>query len=465
MIPLDQAYEEHLETIKEHLQQSELLAQYLETEEEEDYLALKEFYEPHIAQLYEQVALENPLQLLALERKLMDPALEGLFLQKILGFSVLRGVIDEQSVKYVFPQEHFKDVLTAICHSSNFEILKKRIGQTIQIGFALSSDIWVTNLIHSFHVRRIRNYLNAQRLERYRTPQARREALARYRKQFENQNFYTTQFPETLNELSIWAASIKQFLIYRITHELPNDTIRPHLHRFVHNEAFFGARDHLYIAMLYAMYFEREKEEDKELRQLFSRMRKELEYFQEWFFDILLELHNRQDIRVDAEADRRISAVIDRKRKDEIAAYYDLMTIVHEKGFQHEEALQAVKAFYDAHPGLSTINECVRRTIFHYFQHILENLDESEYSEMFQLFPHMRAYMDVFLNEKFKSDLKHTLLAYIRRLLKTYTDKRGKDYQDIKKFVANNFPEAQLLSEKEVVELFKTRRRKKKATS
>ncbi len=461
MVPLDKAYEEHLEAIKEHLQQSELLAQYLETEEEEDYLALKELYEPHIAQLYEQVATENPLQLIDLERKLMDPGLEGLFLQRILGFAVLRGVVDEQTMKYIFPQEHFKEVLTAICHSSNFEILKKRIGQTIQMGFALSSDIWVTNLINSFEVRRIRNYLNAQRLERYRTPEARRAALARYRKQFENQNFYTTKFPDTLNELSVWAESIKQFLIYRITHDLPNDSIRPSLHRFVMNEAFFGSRDHLYIAMLYAMYFDRSEEENEALKQLFTRMRKELEYFEEWFFDILLELHNRPDIAVDAAADLRMSKVIDRKVKDEVAAYYDLMETLHGKGFQHEEALQAVKAFYDAHPGLSTINECVRRTLFRYFSHILRNLDESEYPEMFQLFGHMRAYMDVFLNEKFKSDLRHELLAYIRRLQKTYTDKRGKDYQDIKKFVAGNFPEAGLLTDKQVVELFKTRRKKK----
>ena len=40
-----------------------------------------------------------------------------------------------------------KDVLRGICESSNFEVIKQRIGQTLQIGFALSSDIWVTNLL------------------------------------------------------------------------------------------------------------------------------------------------------------------------------------------------------------------------------------------------------------------------------------------------------------------------------
>ena len=54
-------------------------------------------------------------------------------------------------------------------------------------------------------------------------------------------------------------------------------------------------------------------------------------------------------------------------------------------------------------------------------------------------------------------------MAYIKKLLKKYTDKRGKDYQDIKKFVQVNFLELGFLKQKEIVELFKTRRKKKTA--
>ncbi len=49
---------------------------------------------------------------------------------------------------FILQRRCFKEVLFAICNSSNFEYLRKRIGQTIQTGFALSSDIWVTNLIN-----------------------------------------------------------------------------------------------------------------------------------------------------------------------------------------------------------------------------------------------------------------------------------------------------------------------------
>ena len=50
------------------------------------------------------------------------------------------------------------------------------------------------------------------------------------------------------------------------------------------------------------------------------------------------------------------------------------------------------------------------------------------------------------------------------KLLKKYTDKRGKDYQDIKKFVSTAFQDFGFLKEKEVVEMFKTRRKRKKTS-
>ena len=69
--------------------------------------------------------------------------------------------------------------------------------------------------------------------------------------------------------------------------------------------------------------------------------------------------------------------------------------------------------------------------------------------------------MAIFSNEKFNQRVKALSFAYIKKLLKVYTDKRGKDYQDIKKFVSSVFVDLNFLKPKEVVELFKTRRKKK----
>ena len=84
----------------------------------------------------------------------------------------------------------------------------------------------------------------------------------------------------------------------------------------------------------------------------------------------------------------------------------------------------------------------------------------SDYFELSKIFP---VYMELFGNQQFNQHIKDLCMKYVKRgLLKRYTDKRGKDYQDIKKFVSTNFLDLGFLSEKEIVELFKTRRKKKK---
>ena len=67
----------------------------------------------------------------------------------------------------------------------------------------------------------------------------------------------------------------------------------------------------------------------------------------------------------------------------------------------------------------------------------------------------------MFANQQFNHDVKDLSMRYINRLLKRYTDKRGKDYQDIKKFVSTTFLDLKFLTEKEITEMFKTRRKRK----
>ena len=71
--------------------------------------------------------------------------------------------------------------------------------------------------------------------------------------------------------------------------------------------------------------------------------------------------------------------------------------------------------------------------------------------------------MRIFDNQQFNQDMEKISMSYIAKLLKRYTDKRSRDYQDIKKFVSHNFVDYGFLKDKEVVELFKTRRKRKKA--
>jgi hypothetical protein len=109
------------------------------------------------------------MQLITLEEQLLDEGYEGLYLPKILGYSILRGAINEK-YKFIRPQEHFKKVLKAISNSSNFDEIRLRIGQSLQTGFALSSDIWITNFIQSLRVKQAREFLQSQILQKYRDP-------------------------------------------------------------------------------------------------------------------------------------------------------------------------------------------------------------------------------------------------------------------------------------------------------
>lgn len=461
MYELDPKYIDALEEIAAEIQDSDELEKYLETEEDEDYLILKEMYEPKLAEVHEEVAKTDPLQLVPLELVMLDPAFEGLYLPKILGYSVLRGEYNEE-FKYVRPQEHFKEVLLAICNSANFEILKKRIGQSIQIGFALSSDIWITNLINSIANKRVRYYLQAQKLERYRREKEREIGYARYKQQFKHDLYQSAVFPTTQVELSVEYSSLKHFLIHRINLELDNTSIMEPLREFIANDEFKGTPEHLHIMSLYAKYFELSDEDQKHLEKHFNDTRKKMPDFVEHYLKFHLENLEGLEIIWTPEADKRISAILDRKQKDDLTAYYDLMDMVHDKGYVNAEVQEAVQEFYERHEGLSTINECVRYTIFQYFNKLISNLEVDAYTDYFEITKLFPVYMDIFMNQRFNQNLEQASKKYLKKLLKQYTDKRGKDYQDIKKFVTAMFVDFGFMTEKEVVETFKTRRKKKK---
>ncbi len=464
MYELNQSYLESLENLALEIQESEELANYLESEEEEDYTRIKELFEPKIARIYDEVARENPLQLIALELVILDDAFEGLYLPKILGYSVLRGDINE-NYKYTRPQEHFKEVLMAICNSSNFDILKKRIGQSIQMGFALSSDIWVTNLINDISNKRIRYFLQGQKLDRYRQLKERKIGYHRYLRQFKTENFQTAEFPEDLPSLKILFPALKNFLIHRIKIKGQNESIIPAIKAFLENKELQLTNEYLQVITLYANFFDLEQKDQKHLNKYFNQLRKKYSAVNDEFLGFQLEMYGDPEIDLGPEADKRMIEVLDDSIKDEITDLYQLKAIIHSKGYLHEETHEAVKVFYSKYPGRSVVNKCVRLTIFQYFKKLINNLTTEQYAELFEISKLFPVYMQIFANEEFNQDLKVLCLRYIKKLLKVYTDKRGRDYQDIKKFVAASFPGFGFLKDKEVVELFKTRRKKKPAAS
>ena len=150
---------------------------------------------------------------------------------------------------------------------------------------------------------------------------------------------------------------------------------------------------------------------------------------------------------------------------DNLTAYYRLMNVIHTQGYTHADSVEAMRNFYGNYPGLSDINEAARRTILRYIGNFLGNISVEDYSEYFELSKIFPIYTDLFGNQQFNQSLKAICLRYIKRLLKRFTDKRGKDYQDIKKFVNTSFIDLGFMKPKELVEMFKTKRKKKSTTA
>ncbi|MCC6280580.1 MAG: hypothetical protein IT262_08270 [Saprospiraceae bacterium] len=162
--------------------------------------------------------------------------------------------------------------------------------------------------------------------------------------------------------------------------------------------------------------------------------------------------------------DERMGASLDKNYKDKISDYYRIAEKIHSLGYVHPDAIEAVQDFYNTHEGLSVETECLRQLILRYFARLMEGLTEKEYADYFELTKIFNVYMKIFGNQQFNQSIEKVSMIYVDKLLKKFLDKRAKDYQDVKRFVSTQCVEMGFMKDKEVVELFKTRRKRRKGT-
>lgn len=459
MQPLDDQYYDRLNELAVAIQESPTLAQYLEEEEDELYNTLRLEFEPLISELHHKVAAEAPLQLVTFEKYLLEPLFEGLYLPRVLGYSVLRSEINDQ-FRYIRPNDHFKDILLAICRSPHFEQLKKRIGQSIQVGFALSSDIWITNLLGLVENKRIRYFLQQQKNDRYRDVKDRQDLYSRYSNQFRNELYYSADFPNSLGEMIANFSALRQFLLKRFEKGGDNSSLKDKIRAFLENEEFKKTQEYLEMLAMYGNFMELDDEEKAELAAHFQRERKDLPEFDKRYLRFLSFLYDSNGIS--SINDDRMSQIADKSFPDRITDYYRIADKVHSLGYVHPDVIEAVQDFYNSHEGLSAESECLRKLVLTYLLKLVSGLTEKEYLDFFELTKIFGIYIKIFSNEKFNQSIEKISMAYVGKLLKQFTDKRAKDYQDVKRFVSTQFVDLGFLKDKEIVEIFKTRRKKRK---
>jgi hypothetical protein len=459
MISLDQHYKDALAEVVKQIADSEQLAQYLEEEEESMYKEFQSAYEPLLEAIHQQVTNENPLQLVPLELLMIEPQFEGLYMPKILAYSVLRGEVSSES-RYARPNDHFKAILLAICESPYFDFLKMRIGQAIKTGFTLSSDIWITGLMSSVENKRIRGFMQSQRTDVFLTPVERAAVHDKYLKQFKNELFRSAEFPENRADLEGNYSALRLFLLKRIAQKGNTDSLREKIFKFLNTEAFFGTVAYLEVISIFGHFMMQGKEDMAFLKVHFDRERKAKTDFDTLYLRFQLELYETIAY-MDASHDQNMSLMVDTKVKDRISDFYQITDKVHSLGIIHADTIDAVQDFYNHHKGMSVETECLHAVIKKYFEHFLNGLTAPEYPAYMEIHKIFRLYMKTFDNQRFTQAVEVMSIKYVKKLLVFYKDKRGKEYQEIKKFVASEFVELGYMNEKQVVEWFKTPRKKK----
>ncbi len=463
MYELNDTYKAHLDAIAEAIQASPSLAQYLEDEEDENYEALKAEFEPQIEAAHEQLNHYSPFEIEAFERYLLDDRFEGLFLPRVLGYSVLRPQINEL-VHYSRQNDHFGTILSYISGNMNFDQLRSRIGQAVQVGFALSSDIYVTGLIEEIPTKRVRQFLLQQKSDDARTADGRRQIFNRYKRQFASRNYQYAPFPQQESELISHTDHLVDFLLYRVSAtDLNNDALPAPLFNFVTEEQFADRKELIQPIVIYSAYLPPLDEAKQAVVDVLNRERKaHPKRVADQILSFILRLKNDPKVTFGKEQEANLGLIIDRDLEDDLTAYFNLTDRIHSEGFTEPEVQQAIQEEVLKQDGLSDFNENIRRTIIVYFDQMVASLGTNDYNEWFSItgkqFP---IYMKIFANEQFNQELRRLAIRYTKRLIKEHTNKRGKDYRDIKKTTVSTWTDYGFMSDKQLKEFFKTPRKRK----
>ena len=211
----------------------------------------------------------------------------------------------------------------------------------------MSSDIWITNLINVIANKKIRYFLQGQKNPKFRDLKERNIALARYKNQFRNENFFACDFPTNLTELKIQFSEVKLFLKQRIHLTGDNSSFMPDIKDFFNNPEFKGTDEYLEMLAYYGFFFEKDKASQAEFTTHFNRSRSDIEDFENKWLDLILVIHSN-DLKLTSIEDQRLSASIDKDIDDKVNQLYTLLDEIHTKTYLSEEVIESIKVFYNS---------------------------------------------------------------------------------------------------------------------
>ena len=200
----------------------------------------------------------------------------------------------------------------------------------------------------------IRYFLQSQKITKLREAKERKIALARYKNQFRNENYFAAEFPTNPSELKIFFTEVKLFIEQRIRLNGNNTSFIPDIKNFLNQTEFQSTEEYIEMLALYGFFFTKDSADTAELKTHFNRARKEIPDFNLKWLNLVLRIHSG-DLVLDPAADSRMSDLVDKDVNDEISELYSLLDEIHSKGYLHDDAIEGTKVFYNAHPGKSAI--------------------------------------------------------------------------------------------------------------
>ena len=235
------------------------------------------------------------------------------------------------------------------------------------------------------------------------------------------------------------------------------DSVYQYIAGILSNDALGRSAEHLEVLLLIGFFFDLQKDEQQKLvAQLNTYSGEEDEAI---FFEVIGHMQTLKYPISDQEF-ARLNGIAQQSNLTLFKAFMTTIDEIDKIGYINTDAVDVARNYHNSNLGLSPQNECLRNVIFGKFKKFMDALAEEDFNEYFELNKVFTTYMNAFDNEQFNQNIKGISMVYVRKLLRKFTEKRSKDYQDIKKFVSAVFLDLGFLKEKEIKELFKTKRKR-----
>ncbi len=457
---LQKEYLEKLNAIKTHLQDSEEYQTYLDEEDEESYNTLRAKIEPYLNALYLEVSKNQPMQILTLEEAMMDHQLEGLYLDKLMSYSILRAKLTPDT-RFDRSQDILEKMILFMTESSSFDLIENSMRLPVRMTFALSSNIWSNKVIEQISSKRAKEYLRRQLKEAKRDDHARVVQYKGLKKRYAEVPYQTAEVPavENLN-WKVEYDDFRRFLVRRVEADVDNSTLVPSIYEFLNNEKLKGADEQIELFILYSHFFELEDEDFENMEKILAEFQDKGEDFQNRYFELLSKLIDEVDL--DIEKTAIVSDLINKEKDDFLSNFYTLVASYSNRDHIDVELAEEIERYSHKYRELSPPIACFKKLLLYFIDQDIAKYLNEDYTQLFENVYIYDKLAESFLEKSYREEIGSVLDAHLNTLM-FYFKAKTAEFKAIKKLVSGTPVEFGFITMKEVRARYRAHRLAEKA--